>query len=265
MLAIVRFTNMSVSSILFLFVFLTSCSNTYKTADAVIDATKTTIKDRFIAPQGYTTIVSKSNSFGEYLQNLKLKPIEAKVKLYDGTEKINFGVYCSVIDMDIDAQDLQQCADAVMRLRGEYLFAQKRFSEIHFNFVSDGKPRYFKDYANGDYSYAKFRKYMRYIFSYANTASLHRELPKRNWEQMQIGDVFIQTKNPFGHAVIVVNMAKDKNGNKVFMLAQSYMPAQETQILVNPKNGQISPWYELKEGEIKTPEWIFSTQDLKHF
>ena len=85
MLAIVRFTNMSVSSILFLFVFLTSCSNTYKTADAVIDATKTTIKDRFIAPQGYTTIVSKSNSFGEYLQNLKLKPIEAKVT----TERFN--------------------------------------------------------------------------------------------------------------------------------------------------------------------------------
>ncbi len=265
MLATVRFYTMSFSSILFLFVFLTSCSNTYKTSDAVLDATKTTIEDRFIAPQGYTTIVSKSNSFSEYLEKLRLKPIDAKVKYFDGDEKTNFGVYCSVVDMDIDAQDLQQCADAVMRLRGEYLYEQKRLSDIHFNFVSDGKPRYFKEYANGDYSYIKFRKYMRYIFSYANTASLHDELPTRKWDQMQIGDVFVQKKNPYGHAVIVVNMAKDKDGNKVFMLAQSYMPAQETQILVNPKNAEISPWYKLKEGEVKTPEWTFTTSDLKHF
>jgi len=47
------------------------------------------------------------------------------VKYYDGSTKINRNVYCSVIDQDIDPVDLQQCADAVMRLRGEYLLKQK--------------------------------------------------------------------------------------------------------------------------------------------
>ena len=38
-------------------------------------------------------------------------------------------------------------------------------------------------------------------------------------------------------------MAYDKeNGEKVFILAQSYMPAQQTQILVNPFDKEISPW-----------------------
>ena len=204
-------------------------------------------------------------SEANYLQTLPLKPIDAKVKYFDGDEKTNFGVYCSVIDMDIDAQDLQQCADAVMRLRGEYLYKQKRYADIHFNFVSDGKPRYFTEYAKGDYSYASFRKYMKYIFSYANTASLHNELTPRKWNEMQIGDVFVQKKNPYGHAVIVVNMATNNSGEKLFMLAQSYMPAQETQILINPSNSEISPWYSLKEGIVKTPEWTFNTADLKHF
>lgn len=220
--------------------------------------------DRFLPPSGYEVLRSDSNSFAYYLQYLPLKPQGTKVKYYDGTIKNNDFVYCSVVDQDIDAVDLQQCADAVMRLRGEYLYHKKRYDEIQFNFLSDGKPRYFSDYAKNDYSYTKFRKYMKYIFGYANTASLKAELSTRQIMEMQIGDVLVQRGNPYGHAVIVVNMAENKKGDKVFMLAQSYMPAQETQILINPKI-EDSPWYELNENDIYTPEWTFYSGDLKHF
>ncbi len=45
----------------------------------------------------------------------------------------------------------------------------------------------------------------------------------------------------------------DRNGcrvnpetrKKVYLLAQSYMPAQQIHILVNPANSLLSPWYEL--------------------
>jgi hypothetical protein len=230
-----------------------------------VDSAATTIYKRFLAPSDYITLASESNSFAEYLQTLPLKPIGSQVKYYDGGKKINRNVYCSVVDQDIDPVDLQQCADAVMRLRGEYLFNQKKYADIHFNFLSDGKARHFINYAKGDYSYAKFRKYMKYIFSYANTASLRAELNTRPIYEMQIGDVLIQRGNPYGHAVLVVNMATDSVGNKLFMLAQSYMPAQETQILVNINDESVSPWYPLKEGEIITPEWRFTSTDLRHF
>lgn len=221
------------------------------------------LKDRFEANEGYTTTNSESNSFGYYLQHLPLHPPAYKVHYFNRDIKTNRNVYCAGVNMDIDEQDLQQCADAVMRLRAEYLYEQKRYSDIKFNFLSDGKPRYYTAYAKGDYSYPTFRKYMRYIFSYANTRSLHDELESINWSEMQIGDVFIQKGNPYGHAVIVVNMASNIQGNKQYMLAQSYMPAQETQILVNPKNS--TAWYTLKEGNINTPEWIFHSSDLRHF
>ncbi len=135
---------------------------------------------------------------------------------------------------------------------------------MRFNFISDGKPRYYTSYAKGDYSYTKYRKYMKYIFSYANTGSLYDELAHRSIMQMQIGDVFVQKGRPYGHAVIVVNMAKDSLGNKQFMLAQSYMPAQETQIFLNRSNSQ-SAWYSLKDAEKLTPERSFSPKNLKHF
>lgn len=224
-----------------------------------------TISTRFAIPEGFSEVKVEQNSFGEYLRTLPLKPDNATVTYFDGRTKVNRSVYCAVIDQDIDPVDLQQCADAVMRLRGEYLFAQKRYSDIHFNFLSDGKPRYFKDYANGDYSYSKFRKYMKYIFSYANTASLKKELkPVNNLSDIQIGDVFIQSGNPFGHAVIVVNLIQDARGNKKMMLAQSYMPAQETQVLLNPSESN-SPWYAVKDGMLQTPEWRFESTDLRRF
>lgn len=225
------------------------------------------IKERFLPPNGYETFISEEGSFANYLQNLPLKLLGSEVKFFNNSFKENKNIYISVIDMDIDTQDLQQCADAVMRLKGEYHYHKKEYDKIHFNFLSDGKPRFYKQYVNEDYSYKTFRKYMRYIFSYANTASLYHEMERvEDINEMQIGDVFIQKGRPYGHAVIVVNMAiNNDTGEKLFMLAQSYMPAQETQILVNRKSAKLSPWYRLESGKISTPEWEFYSSDLRRF
>jgi len=83
---------------------------------------------------------------------------------------------------------------------------------------------------------------------------------------MEIGDIFIEGGFP-GHAAIVIDMAVNiTKGDKLFILAQSYIPAQELHILVNPDNSELSPWYELDFGEVLcTPEWTFNRDDLKRF
>ncbi len=218
-------------------------------------------------PEGYERINVEANSEGEYLRNLELKTENNIVYLYNGYEKGNQSAHFAILKIDVGTQDLQQCADAVMRLRAEYLFNKKRYSEIHFNFLSDGKPRYYTDYSQGNRSYSKYRKYMNYIFSYANTASLKKELHKvDNVNEMKIGDVFIQKGNPYGHAVTIMDIAVNDNGEKIFMLSQSYMPAQEIHILNNPSYKNISPWYKINETEsIYTPEWTFDREDLMRF
>ena len=233
----------------------------------IINIAENTITERYIIPDGFTRRESNNSSFASYLLSLALKDFDQPVRYFDGRIKANHSVYCGVIDMDIDSVDLQQCADAVMRFRAEYLYKHQRFDEIKFNFLSDGKARYYEDYAKGDYSYSKFRKYLKYIFSYANTASLHDELRAvSNPMDIQAGDVFIQKGRPYGHAVIVLDVVESRDlQEKQFLLAQSYMPAQETQILLNPSSDQPSPWYSTKSPSVQTPEWSFEWKDLRRF
>jgi len=233
----------------------------------LIDTAGKTIFKRFDPPPGFSRTVIDTFSFGFFLRHLKLKTFGTRVRYYNGQPKNKPNVYISVIDMDIGNRDLQQCADAIMRLRSEFLYARQRYHDIHFNFVSDGRPRFYEDFVEGDHSYEKFREYLDYIFAYANTRSLEQELiPVGSILEIRIGDVFIQTGNPYGHAVIVTDMAENiDTGEKVYMLAQGYMPAQDIQVLVNRENTMISPWYTLGEGPIETPEWTFMPVDLKRF
>lgn len=241
------------------------------------------INSRFNAPNGFMRVPVLQSSFAEYLSTLPLKPVDTDVLLYNKNKKANQNAHAAVIDMDTGDRDLQQCADAVMRLRAEYLFSQKKYDEIHFDFVNGFKADY-KTWRSGkrisvkgnevkwvtsngnSTSYENFRKYLNMVFAYAGTASLEKELKKIETGKMQIGDVFIQGGSP-GHAVIVVDMAVNKNtGEKLFMLAQSYMPAQDIHVLRNPNNESLSPWYDLNFGEIlSTPEWQFTKNDLRRF
>ncbi len=114
--------------------------------------------------------------------------------------------------------------------------------------------------------YQTYWAYLEQIFLYAGTASLSKEMKKVSFTEMEIGDVLIQGGFP-GHAVMVVDMAINPiNGKKYYLLGQSYMPAQEFQVLTNPQNPTLSPWYELKNIEIiNTPEWQFDASQLRRF
>lgn len=226
-----------------------------------------TVADRFAVPVGFKRVPYTPGSYANYLRTLVLMPSGSQVHYFDGRIKSADGVYVAVVDLDVGTRDLQQCADAIMRLRGEYLFSQGAYDDIHFNFLSDGMPRFFRVYAQGDYSHRKFRRYMDYVFAFANTSSLYDEMVGVDCvEAIACGDVFIQKGRPFGHAVIVVDVAENlSTGKKLFLLAQSYMPAQEIQILINPSNMAISPWYEAESGVVVTPEWTFEAGDLRRF
>jgi hypothetical protein len=247
------------------------------------DTTGQTIETRFNTPVGFKRTQIESNTFAAYLRNLKLKPDGSKVLYYDGTVKENYDVYAAVVDLPIGKRDLHQCADAIMRLRADYLRSQKRYDDIHFQFNNGFEAKYskwmdgYRIHFNGtDFYWTKdsspsksdksYWKYLEYVFSFAGTYSLAKELPAIDEKEMKIGDLFILGGHP-GHGVIVIDMAvNEETGEKLFMLAQSYMPAQDIQILINPTNSEISPWYSLDFGvELLTPEWRFQKGSLKRF
>lgn len=219
-----------------------------------------TLEQAIAAPSGFSRTAVAAGSFAAWLRRLPMKAPGAPVKLYDGRMKFDQQHHAAVIDIDTGAENLQQCADAIMRLRAEYLLAHGRARDIAFNYT-DGKRQTF---AGG--SYDQFRRYMRRIFSYAGTYSLEREMQKIAPADIAIGDVFIQGGFP-GHAVLVIDMAENvKTGEKQFLLSQSYMPAQDMHILKNPRASDASSWYRATLGaELVTPEWIFKPGDLRRF
>jgi hypothetical protein len=249
----------------------------------LINPSGKTILERIKVPEGFERVSLDENSFEYYLRNLPLKPDGTDVLLYNGEPKTN-KVHVAIIDMDLGQQDLQQCADAVIRLRAEYLYARKLYGLIHFKFTNGFRCDYAKwalgyridvngnevkciKTAERSYEYKEFRQYLDVVFTYAGTYSLAQELSKVNYQDISPGDVFIRGGSP-GHAVIVVDVALNSStGRRIFLLAQSYMPAQDIHVLINPSDTELSPWYEvdLSEKKIVTPEWEFSTDELKRF
>ena len=60
--------------------------------------------------------------------------------------------------------------------------------------------------------------------------------------------------------------ASEKTGDNVFLLVQSYMPAQDVHVLRNPAKGPADPWYDTNFGEaLRTPEWTFARSTLRRF
>ena len=229
---------------------------------------KSTYVGEIKLPKGYHRNKLDTSSFAFYLRHLPLNKVDNTIYSYDGAIISKGGYHHSIIKMDIGNRDLQQCADAIMRLRAEYLYQTKQYQKIHFNFLSDGKPRYYNDYCNNDRSYNKFRKYLDYIFSYANTSSLRDEMePLLNIDEIQIGDCFVQKGKPIGHAVIIVDMAENnRTGEKIFLVAQSFMPAQSIHILSNLNNSTLNPWYSNQFSDvIEFPNWTFYKKDLRRF
>ena len=235
-------------------------------------------------PIGYDRLEVEKGSFAEWLRFLPLKPGKPQVKLFNGDLKGNQTAHFAVIDIDVGTKDLQQCADAVMRMKAEYHFSKNDYSSIHFNYTSGDRVD-FSRWINGERprvsgntvrwttgstkgsDHGNFRNYMDAIFNYAGTLSLAKEMKVlSDIQEIQPGDVFIHGGSP-GHAVLVVDVAHNpETKEKLFMLAQSYMPAQEMHILMNPNEAGLSPWYRIGFGEtLYTPEWTFDRKELKRF
>lgn len=209
-------------------------------------------------PAGYKRLESSAGSFSEWLRNIPLKKSKT-VYCWDGSLKKNQSVQFAVLDIPVGKKDLQQCADAVMRLRAEYLFVQRKFSAITFA-DNAGKVYQWKGESNRNL----FEQYLEEVFGWCGSASLERQLVLLNDRQsIEPGDIFIKGGFP-GHAMIVVDVVVNNQGERLFMLAQSYMPAQDIHIVINPLEKKIFPWYPLHD-TIITPEWVFYRSQLRRW
>lgn len=232
---------------------------------------------------GFKRVVYPKGTFQEYIQNYPLKPHGTKVINYDGSAYFYQSGHIGILNLSVPKNGLQQCADALIRLRSEYLWKTRQKSKIGFEFTS-GHYCSWKKYAEGyrpkvkgnkvtfhktatkDGSKNNFYKFLNLIYMYSGTLSLYNELPKvKKTENLKIGDMLVYPGTP-GHIVMIVDEVKNEVGEKRFIMAQGNTPAQSVHMLKNPNDTEINPWYKLEIGAyVEVPGYYFSKAKFIRF
>ena len=256
---------------------------TYVVKPSYINEAGATVSERIKLPESFVRSVYPAGSFQKYLQDYQLKEFGSKVINYDGSEYGYQKGHVGVLEIPVPSNGLQQCADALMRIRAEYLWDKNRKDEIGFNFTS-GHYCSWKKYAEGyrpkvngsSVSFHKtaaanatkesFYNYLNLIYTYAGTQSLYDELPEvTSVKDIEVGDMLIYPGSP-GHVIMVVEMATNDLGEKLFIFAQGNTPAQSVHMLKNPNNSGLSPWYEIELGAyLEIPTYYFNEVKFMRF
>ncbi|MBX3215937.1 MAG: hypothetical protein KF850_28110 [Labilithrix sp.] len=230
---------------------------------------------RFRAPPpGFARVSVTPGSFAEFLRTLPLQPAGSPVVDFRGQPLYESGRHPNIVavaDIDVGKKDLQHCADAIIRLHAEWRYGRGE-RDISYRAVS-GQPLSYRGYVAGDRAFvdgnkivlkraaspktddhALFRVWLDDVFSWAGTASLERDGKKVGGAAAMVaGDFFVMSGTPFGHAVLVLDVARDERGRAALLLGQSYMPAQSFQVLA--QGG--SSWFIVEPGAaaVETPFW----------
>ena len=211
-------------------------------------------------PDGFHRVELTSGSFGAWLREVPLLPDGSPVLRWDGKPKPYQIGHFAVVDMDVGNQNLQQCADALMRLRAEYLWAMGRAGDVN------KLPGNTHVWRGGDWP--AYRRYLNGVMATTGTATMAQAMatPPKDHKLMP-GDVLVQGGHP-GHAILVLDAVEDAAGNRRVLLGQSYMPAQQFHVLKQPIGD--SPWHPeavVRTAGLKTLSWKkpFTDRDLRVF
>jgi len=218
-------------------------------------------------PTGYTRSFVRQGSFGEWLRTINLRKNNT-VYLYNGEPVERQDLHYAVLDISTGNKDLQQCADAVMRLKAEYHFARKEYDKIVFG-EGTHKLSFSSVMIRGEVTEAQLHEqllhFMEKVFINCGTYTVDAMTKQVDIRTIQVGDIFVKAGAP-GHAMIVTDVAENAAGEKIFLLAQSFMPAQDIHIVINPMNTTLSPWYAVMNYKtIITPGWAFDKGQLKRW
>ena len=138
---------------------------------------------------------------------------------------------------------------------------------LHFNDVNGRKLRY-----SGGASRKAFEKYLKNVYQVASTFSLSREMKKRPLHDIQPGDIFVYAAvdrpgHKIGHAVMVADVAVNKQGKISLLLIEGNTPAQDFHVMRNLLNPFHSPWFSLDEDSdvLILGVFRFKPNELRHF
>ena len=225
---------------------------------------KATCVDDIPAPIGYKRVVAQTGDYTTFLRALPLKPKGSKVQLFTGGDANYQWLSTAVVDMPL-LSNSEQCADVTMRIRAEYLFKIGRYEDIRFTDVNGKIMQY-----DGRKDRQDFERYLKRVYGMCNTFSLFHETEPRAIQDVQPGDVLVYPArdcHQYGHAMLVVDVAKNKAGKVAILCAEGNTPAREIHLMRNVAHPMLNPWFLLDgtECNIRISVFHFNKEELRHY
>ncbi len=221
----------------------------YKYKGTVNYSVENSLYDKIPTPNGYKRIKVYKNSFAEWVRFLPVKPLNSSILTYKRKKLSNFFCFFYKVWRVVDIplyfkQDIEQCADWAYRFWYEY---QK---EVGFN------SRLWLTYYNGrKIIYGKwkkgrknpgYKKFFKWTCNYANSYSQKKGLYKVKEEHLHPGDIIVQNRDGgIGHVSIIFDICENNNGEKLYLIGYSFMPAQECHIEKATDKYGLKGWFRL--------------------
>lgn len=235
----------------------------------------TTLRRRFEAPAGFERVEVEPGSYQAYLRGLPLRTDRTRTRLYNG-DPVRMPS-AAIIPLELGPRDLHQCADSVIRLHGEWLWASGQAEQASYHYTSGdlaawedwrrGRPLEVRggqvrqvERAPAPNTWRAYRRWLDEIFRYASTRSMHRDAERvTDPEELRAGDFFLMAGNP-GHVIVLLDVATHPDGRRAALIGQGYIPAREVHVIgVRAREDVLDRvWFVLPEGpddEIDTPTW----------
>jgi hypothetical protein len=230
------------------------------------------LSQRYDPPTGYRRVAVESQSFADWLRKLPIRTDRMQVRSYRD-EPLN-RPSAGIVAIDVGDRDLMQCADSIIRLHAEYLWAQERQNEAAYRFTSGDETRW-SDWVSGERfridgsgvtrtmgkprtaSHAVYRRWLDLVFTYAGTRSLARDAARPSMDAVvEAGEFYVDAGSP-GHAVIVLDVVTNSRGVRLGLLGQGFMPAEDIHVL-RSSLAIDGVWFRLPDREeeaLPTPSW----------
>ena len=236
--------------------------------------------NRIPPPRGFHRLPVADRSFAQWLRFLPLAPRGTPAIAWDGrvTHPGDAGFFAAVADLDVRRN--QECADTIFRLRAEYLRWAGREGDISFS-LGNGASLAWADWQRGvrpvlegrklvlhrtgtpGASRAEFDRYLAAVFNWCGTLSLPQDGDPVALADIRPGDFFDHGGSP-GHAVLVLDVARNSAGVTKAVLLEGLRPAQTAHV---PSLGPLGPWFAVQSrGPLNLAEYVtLSKSDLRRF
>jgi len=221
---------------------------------------QSTIEEISLPSKDFYRVDIIKNSFADFLRKRPLKKPGSDVINYRG------GVFKSgadtsvafVVDMDVAGRRLEQCMDILVRLYAEHLWGKEQIR--NFNLPLPGGHRLewkkwkmgFRPVFKGinvswirlsqpDSSHQSYRAFLNTVYGESHTQQFYHAYHAIERREVQIGDIIIK-KGTKGHAIMIVDLVKNKRGQMMALIGNGDTPACQF-FLLNYKTG--IPWIPL--------------------